>query len=115
LRIDGLLVGGVPTQAIGWHWIFFVDLPIGLGTAHFARRLLEADDGIGLDAGAGVPGPVLSTGALIARRLRDRRAGPAPRDRRPRAGGCVHRPRSTAATPLIFRSRNVLGANILRR
>src|SRR6476646_8157533 len=29
----GLLAGGVITEAINWHWIFFVNLPIGLATA----------------------------------------------------------------------------------
>ena len=33
----GLLAGGVITQAISWHWIFFVNLPIGVATAAFAR------------------------------------------------------------------------------
>ena len=28
----GLLAGGVITQAINWHWIFFVNLPIGVAT-----------------------------------------------------------------------------------
>ena len=37
----GLLAGGVLTQAIDWHWIFFVNVPIGLATALLARRLLE--------------------------------------------------------------------------
>ena len=36
----GLLPGGVITQAISWHWIFFVNLPIGIATAFFAIRLL---------------------------------------------------------------------------
>ena len=27
----GLLAGGVLTEAINWHWIFFVNLPIGIG------------------------------------------------------------------------------------
>src|SRR5688572_1131322 len=27
----GLLTGGVLTQALNWHWIFFVNLPIGIG------------------------------------------------------------------------------------
>ena len=29
----GLLAGGVLTEAINWHWIFFVNIPIGLVTA----------------------------------------------------------------------------------
>src|SRR3712207_7868158 len=29
----GLLAGGVLTQAINWHWIFFVNVPIGVLTA----------------------------------------------------------------------------------
>ena len=29
----GLLAGGVLTQALDWHWIFFVNLPIGVATA----------------------------------------------------------------------------------
>ena len=31
----GLLVGGVLTQSINWHWIFFVNIPIGIATAVF--------------------------------------------------------------------------------
>ena len=36
----GLLAGGVLTQAVNWHWIFFVNLPIGVATAVLAARLL---------------------------------------------------------------------------
>jgi EmrB/QacA subfamily drug resistance transporter len=61
----GLLAGGVLTQAINWHWIFFVNLPIGVGTAILARRLLERDEGIGLREGADVAGAVLVTSALM--------------------------------------------------
>jgi len=39
----GLLLGGVLTQALSWHWIFFVNLPIGLATAVLALRLVERD------------------------------------------------------------------------
>ena len=28
----GLLAGGALTQALSWHWIFFVNLPIGVAT-----------------------------------------------------------------------------------
>jgi EmrB/QacA subfamily drug resistance transporter len=61
----GLLVGGVLTQAINWHWIFFVNLPIGLATAVLARRLLASDSGPGLSAGADFAGAGLITGALM--------------------------------------------------
>ena len=37
----GLLAGGVLTDAINWHWIFFVNMPIGIATAFFALRLVE--------------------------------------------------------------------------
>ena len=61
----GLLAGGALTEAINWHWIFFVNLPIGIGTAVFAMRLLEREDGIGLGEGADVPGAVLIVVALM--------------------------------------------------
>jgi len=61
----GLLAGGVITQSIDWHWIFFINIPIGIATAVFARRLLEHDRGIGLAQGADVPGAVLITSALM--------------------------------------------------
>jgi MFS family permease len=61
----GLLAGGLITQAINWHWIFFVNLPIGLATALLAVRLIDRDEGIGLGRGADVLGAVLVTGALM--------------------------------------------------
>jgi EmrB/QacA subfamily drug resistance transporter len=61
----GLLAGGVLTQAIDWHWIFFVNIPIGLATAAFALRLVDRDEGIGLDRGADVLGAALVTVALM--------------------------------------------------
>ena len=57
----GLLAGGLITQAISWHWIFIVNLPIGVATALLAARLLESDPGIGLGKGADVIGAVLVT------------------------------------------------------
>jgi EmrB/QacA subfamily drug resistance transporter len=61
----GLLVGGALTQAINWHWIFFVNLPIGAITALFALRLVEHRPGVGLGQGADLPGAVLLTGGLM--------------------------------------------------
>ena len=61
----GLLAGGVLTQAINWHWIFFVNLPIGIATGFFATRLLPSDRGIGLEHGADAPGAVLLVSALM--------------------------------------------------
>jgi EmrB/QacA subfamily drug resistance transporter len=61
----GLLLGGVLTEAISWHWIFFVNLPIGIGTALFALRLVESHEGIGLDKGADIPGALLVTSGLM--------------------------------------------------
>ena len=61
----GLLAGGVLTQALDWHWIFFVNVPIGVAALVFAWRLIEPEPGLGLSAGADVPGAVLVTGALM--------------------------------------------------
>jgi EmrB/QacA subfamily drug resistance transporter len=61
----GLLAGGVLTDAINWHWIFFINLPIAIGTALAATRLIEADKGIGIGRGADALGAGLVTGALM--------------------------------------------------
>ena len=61
----GLLLGGVLTETINWHWIFFVNIPIGVATALAAIRLVPDREGIGLTAGADLPGAVLLTGGLM--------------------------------------------------
>jgi EmrB/QacA subfamily drug resistance transporter len=61
----GLIVGGVLTEAINWHWIFFVNLPIGVATGLFALRVVEGRDGIGLREGADIPGAALLTAGLM--------------------------------------------------
>jgi EmrB/QacA subfamily drug resistance transporter len=61
----GLLAGGILTEAINWHWIFFVNLPVGLTVGLLALRLVENRDGIGLDKGADIPGAALLTGGLM--------------------------------------------------
>jgi EmrB/QacA subfamily drug resistance transporter len=61
----GLVAGGLITQAISWHWIFFVNLPIGAAAIVMARRLLPNDRGLGLRAGADGIGALLVTGSLM--------------------------------------------------
>lgn len=124
----GLLAGGILTQSISWHWIFFINLPIGVATFIAARRLLENDRGIGFDKGADFPGAVLITASLmlgvytIVKPAAEEGWG---------AGitlllGAVTLlllaafilRESTARTPLIplriFRNRNVSGANLIQ-
>jgi EmrB/QacA subfamily drug resistance transporter len=61
----GLLVGGALTEAINWHWIFFVNIPIGVATGLAALRLVDGREGIGIGQGADVPGAALLTGGLM--------------------------------------------------
>src|SRR5215218_7974006 len=61
----GLLAGGVLTDAINWHWIFFVNGPIGVATAVLAVRLVDGRDGIARGAGADLPGAVLLVSGLM--------------------------------------------------
>jgi EmrB/QacA subfamily drug resistance transporter len=61
----GLLAGGVLTDLLTWHWIFFVNVPIGAAAWVLATRLLEPETGLGLREGADAPGAVLVTGALM--------------------------------------------------
>jgi EmrB/QacA subfamily drug resistance transporter len=61
----GLLAGGVLTEAINWHWIFFVNVPVGLVTALLAVKLVEDRPGIGVGAGADLPGAAMLTAGLM--------------------------------------------------
>jgi EmrB/QacA subfamily drug resistance transporter len=61
----GLLVGGIITQAMNWHWIFAVNIPIGIFTYTFARRFISDSPGIGFREGADISGAALLTTALM--------------------------------------------------
>ena len=61
----GLVLGGVLTQAISWHWIFFVNLPIGAAAIVSGLRLLPADRRAGLAKGAGLAGRADALGAVL--------------------------------------------------
>ena len=124
----GLLVGGVITQIISWHWIFFVNAPIGVVTAVWASRLLEKDKGIGFAEGADLLGAVLITSSLmlgvytIVKPAAEQGWG-ATETLLLGAGSTLLLAlfiarEATAKTPLIplriFRSRNVSGANVVQ-
>jgi EmrB/QacA subfamily drug resistance transporter len=61
----GLIAGGALTQALSWHWTFYVNLPIGLVALVLAVRVVEADRGPGLRAGLDALGAVLVTAAVM--------------------------------------------------
>lgn len=62
----GLLLGGVLTDALSWHWIFIVNLPIGIATVVLAKRLVPARPGLGLKENkVDVPGAMMLTGGLM--------------------------------------------------
>jgi EmrB/QacA subfamily drug resistance transporter len=61
----GLLAGGVIVQSIAWHWIFFINVPIGLVTLVLGRALIEEREGIGLDQGVDVVGSILVTASML--------------------------------------------------
>ncbi len=123
----GLLAGGVLTQALNWHWIFFVNLPIGGIAALLAMRLVPGDVGVGLRDGADIPGAALVTGALMLAvytivKTSDYGWGSAHTVifgviTVALAAGFLAR-EARARTPLIplriFRSRNVSGANAVQ-
>jgi EmrB/QacA subfamily drug resistance transporter len=123
----GVLAGGIITQAVNWHWIFFVNVPLGVAAIAAAARLIRPDRGIGLRAGADAAGAVLVTGGLMlgvdtvvettrygwasARTLAFAAVAAA------LLGGFVWR-QATAARPLlplrVFRSRDVAAANVVQ-
>nr|WSW67816.1 MFS transporter [Streptomyces sp. NBC_00995] len=61
----GQVLGGILTDALGWHWIFFINLPIGLVVLLVAVRALPADRGPGSATGADAIGALLVTGGVM--------------------------------------------------
>jgi EmrB/QacA subfamily drug resistance transporter len=62
----GLLAGGLLTEALNWHWIFFVNLPIGLATFALGRVLIPGDSGAGLRHSVDWAGSLLVTTSLMS-------------------------------------------------
>ncbi|TMB46954.1 MAG: MFS transporter [Chloroflexi bacterium] len=61
----GLLAGGVLTQWVNWHWIFFINVPIGVATLALGWWLIEENRGLGLSHGVDITGAILITAALM--------------------------------------------------
>jgi EmrB/QacA subfamily drug resistance transporter len=61
----GLLAGGALTQSLDWHWIFFVNVPIGALAFVLGSALIAENEGIGLRGGIDVLGSVLMTAATM--------------------------------------------------
>ncbi|MCD0447741.1 MFS transporter [Actinocorallia sp. API 0066] len=61
----GVLLGGVLTDLISWHWIFYVNVPLALGAVLLVPRLIEESRAPG-GARPDWTGAVLITGGLIA-------------------------------------------------
>jgi EmrB/QacA subfamily drug resistance transporter len=62
----GLLAGGLLTQALSWHWVFFVNLPIGVATFALGQAIIRNDTGLGLRHGVDWLGSILVTASLMS-------------------------------------------------
>ncbi|CAL9488437.1 putative MFS-type transporter EfpA [Streptomyces sp. enrichment culture] len=121
----GLIAGGVITDALGWHWVFLINLPIGAVALVLGLRQLAAQPGIGLSAGADAIGAVLVTvglslGVFTISQVSEDRFGAGELALYGAVsvlllGAFVWR-QATARRPLlalrIFRSREIVGANL---
>jgi EmrB/QacA subfamily drug resistance transporter len=61
----GVLAGGVLTEYVGWEWIFFVNVPIGLAALAFVPRYVSESRADGLTRHFDTAGAVTVTGSLM--------------------------------------------------
>jgi EmrB/QacA subfamily drug resistance transporter len=61
----GLIAGGVITQLLDWHWIFFINVPVGIATVLLGRMWIVENPGLGIGRNVDVLGSVLVTAALV--------------------------------------------------
>jgi MFS family permease len=113
----GLIAGGLLVQYASWHWIFFVNLPVGVAAWLAAGRVLPADRGLGLRAGADVLGALLATsGVMLAvfaiASHADWWAGLVAAALLAAFAGRQATARTPLLPPRVLASRNVIGANL---
>jgi EmrB/QacA subfamily drug resistance transporter len=60
----GVLLGGVLTASLSWHWIFLVNVPIGIAVFVLAPRLLDADPVAEQRPSVDVPGAITIVSGL---------------------------------------------------
>jgi len=61
----GVLLGGILTQYLDWRWIFFVNVPVGIGVIITARRILDRHESEIDHNNLDLPGAILGTGGMI--------------------------------------------------
>jgi EmrB/QacA subfamily drug resistance transporter len=61
----GVLLGGILTDRLDWHWIFLVNFPIGILVVIASLRLLPGTPGAGAGTRLDVAGAVTVTAALV--------------------------------------------------
>ncbi len=61
----GVLLGGILTDVLDWHWIFLVNIPIGIGVIALSLRLLPGGRGVAANTRLDVAGAVTVTVALM--------------------------------------------------
>ncbi|GEP34713.1 MFS transporter [Nocardioides szechwanensis] len=61
----GVLLGGVLTGLFSWHWIFLVNVPVGIAVWFAARRVLPDDEVVPQEGRLDISGAALVTVALM--------------------------------------------------
>jgi len=61
----GVLLGGLLTDALTWHWIFLVNVPIGIAVVIFSLLVLPGGAGTGARKGLDVGGAVVVTASVM--------------------------------------------------